>query len=484
MYGTPWTFFEQKKMWAAIIMQNFTAIICLFVGTVGFSQEEKPNFIIFFVDDLGWNDVGFMGSKFYETPHIDRMAREGMKFTSAYANAPNCAPSRACLMSGLYTPRHGIYTVGTTERGRSEDRKLIPTPNKTELPGTIVTLAEALKAIGYYNAHMGKWHLGNDSETGPEAQGFDINIAGNKSGAPKSYFSPYRNPDLTDGPEGEYITDRLTEEALDFIEEHQKKPFFLYLSHYAVHTPIQAKKEMVAKYRNKAPFGKQDDPEYAAMVESVDRSLGKILLKLKELDLDENTLVLFFSDNGGFGSATDHFPLKGSKGMLYEGGIREPMIAWWPGRIEPDSKTDEVVMGIDFYPTLVELAGGKKYDYLLDGHSLVPLLFQKDGWHRDAIYWHFPAYLQTYRGIKQKDALTKGWRAVPSGAIRKGEWKLIEDFEDGNLQLYNLKEDISESNDLSGTNPTKREELLQDLRQWRLEVGAPVPTELNPRYKN
>jgi len=446
------------------------------------NTSSKPNFIIFFVDDLGWNDVGYMGSKYYETPHIDNMAKEGMVFTNAYANAPNCAPSRACLLSGQYTPRHGVYTVQSPARGNSENRMLIPTPNKTELETEVVTLAEALKKYGYTNAHIGKWHMGNDEGTRPEGQGFDLNIGGNHRGGPNSYFSPYKNPDLPNGPEGEYITDRLTDEALKFIGEHKKTPFFLYMSHYAVHSPIQAKQEKIAKYSSKKPDKKQNDPAYAAMVESTDESLGRILDKLEELNLEENTLVLFFSDNGGFGRVTDHHPLKGSKGMMYEGGIREPMIAWWPGHILPETSCDEVVMGFDFYPTLVNLAGGNPKSFSLDGKDLSSLFFQKGDLDRKAVYWHFPAYLQSYQGIKQPEALTRGWRAVPSSAIRKGDWKLIEDFEDGSLQLYNLREDISESNNLSKSNPKKRKELWKDLKRWRRKVKAPVPREKNPEY--
>ncbi|MEX0313709.1 MAG: sulfatase [Allomuricauda sp.] len=458
-------------------------LFCLFSLLTSCAQEEKPNFIVFFVDDLGWNDVGYMGSKYYETPNIDQMAREGMVFTNAYANAPNCAPSRAALLSGQYAPRHGVYTVGRPDRGNAENRMLIPHPNKTELSGEIVTMAEALKAFGYTNAHIGKWHLGNRDATRPEAQGFDINIAGNELGHPKSYFSPYKNPDLSDGKDGEYLTDRLTNEALDFIEDNKDGPFFVYFAHYAVHTPIQAKSEIISKYKDKKPHLGQDNPSYAAMVESMDQSIGRILQTLKKLKLDKNTLVLFFSDNGGHGGITNHAPLKGSKGMLYEGGIREPMIAWWPKKIEPNSKSDEVVIGTDFYPTLVSLAGGNPKDYPIDGEDLTPLFFQKKNLEREAVYWHFPAYLEGYHGIKQEEALTRGWRAVPSGAIRKGDWKLIEDFEDGRVQLYNIKEDISENTDLSATHPEKKEELWKDLKNWRKRINAPVPTKKNPLYK-
>ncbi|MCG8311213.1 MAG: sulfatase [Cytophagales bacterium] len=468
----------------SVIGNRFTILLLLAFVAPSFSFEaKKPNFIIFLVDDLGWKDVGYMGSNFYQTPHIDHMAEEGMIFTNAYANASNCAPTRACLMSGMYSTRHGVYTVGDPARGKTENRMLIPEKNKTTLDGKFITLAEALKENGYITCHVGKWHLGADEYTSPEAQGFDVNIGGNHAGHPRSYFSPYKNPNLPDVLHGEYLTDRLTDEALKFIDESKENPFFLYFAHYAVHTPIQAKSALIEKYENKKGDLGQDNPKYAAMIESTDQSLGRILKKLDDLDLDRNTVVIFFSDNGGHGGVTTHYPLRGSKGMLYEGGCREPMIVRWPGRIQAGTINEEVVMGMDFYPTLVELAGGNAEKYGTDGESLVPLLFETGVLAREAVFWHFPAYLQSYKGIKNPQDLVKGWRAVPSGAIRKGDWKLIEDFEDGSLQLFNLKDDISESTNLAKSMPEKREELLHDLRQWRDHVNAPVPQKRNPGYR-
>ncbi len=440
-------------------------------------SQNQPNIVFIFIDDLGWKDVGFMGSEFYETPNIDRLAKQGMVFTDAYANAPNCAPSRACLLSGQYSPRHGVYTVGSPERGQSRHRKLIPTPNKTVLSPEIVTIAERLKQAGYTCAHMGKWHLGNDPEAGPKAQGFDINVGGNQAGHPRTYFSPYKNPDLEDGLEGEYLTDRLTDEALSFLEKNQSNPFFLYLSHYAVHTPLQAKEDMVEKYEEKDPGPLHDNPTYAAMIESTDQSVGRIMKKLDELKLADNTLVVFFSDNGGHGAITTMDPLRGSKGMLYEGGIREPLIVRWPKKIAPGTTSDTPVIGLDFYPTLLELAGLKpEEDQPMDGVSLMPLLTQSGEIERDAIYWHFPAYLQAYQ---------KGmgpWRTTPAGAIRVGDYKLIEFFEDGKLELYNLREDIGETKNLAEEIPDKTKELHQRMKAWRKKLDAPVPTEKNPDY--
>ena len=440
------------------------------------APEKKPNFVFILIDDLGWKDVGFMGSTFYETPNIDKLAGEGVIFTNAYSNAPNCAPTRACLLSGQYSPRHGVYTVGSSERGKSQLRKLIPVKNHTTLPAAKITIAEALKPAGYVSASIGKWHLGDDPELGPVAQGFDVNVGGNHAGHPKSYFSPYHNKNLRNGPMGEYLTDRLTAEALRFIQKNKDRPFFLYLPHYAVHTPIQAKKALVEKYRNKPGSGGQSNAVYAAMIESTDQGVGRIMDKLDELGLSDNTVVIFFSDNGGYGPVTTMAPLRGSKGMLYEGGIRVPLIIRWPGKIEPGSVCEEPVIGIDFYPTILQMAGvSQPENYTLDGVSLLPL-FAEQKLSRSAIFWHFPAYLQAYRGMKSP------WRTTPAGAVRVGDWKLIEFFEDGKLELYNLKEDIGERNDLSEKMPEKTKELHTLLQVWRKSVNAPVPTKLNPEY--
>jgi arylsulfatase A-like enzyme len=438
---------------------------------------HPPNIILILVDDLGWTDLSCMGSRYYKTPNIDRLATEGILFTSAYANAPNCAPSRACLMTGLYSPRHGIYTVGSSERGRARDRKLIPIPNRQVLDGEAVTIAELLHEAGYATASIGKWHLGKGDQTGPRGQGFDINIGGNRAGSPRSYFSPYRNPDIVDGPAGEYLTDRLTDEAISFIESHRDTPFFVYLPHYAVHAPLQAKKNKIEKYEQKPAVDGHANPRYAAMIESVDENLGRILDKLDELELAQNTLVLFFSDNGGFAGATSNKPLRGFKGMLYEGGIRVPFIARWPGRIEPARKCDVPVIGIDLFPTLLEIAGAAPPDgAILDGESLMPLMTGRCDTTRQAIFWHFPVYVESGK------ALEGTWRTTPAGAIRAGAWKLIEFFEDGRLELYNLDDDIGEANNLAAAMPEKAAELHETLRRWREAVGAPVPREMNPRY--
>ena len=434
------------------------------------ATTSKPNIVLFYIDDLGWKDVGFNGSRYYETPHIDRLASEGIIFTDAYANAPNCAPSRASLMTGLYTPRHKIYTVGSSARGREEDRRMVPVANTTDLALDYVTLAEALKEAGYATGHFGKWHLGR---TGfhPEDQGFDVNVGGYFSGSPRGgHFSPYNNPALADGPEGEYLTDRLTDEALAFVSVNAERPFFLYLAHYAVHTPIQAKMDLTAKYADKPPDGGQENPVYAAMIESTDQSVGRVLDRLEALGLDDDTVVIFYSDNGGAMQATSNEPLRGHKGMLYEGGIRVPLAVRWPARIAPGRVESTPVIGIDLYPTLLEIAGAERRDQQLDGVSLLPLFTGADSLSARSLFWHFPAYLEMPRRFGGP------WRTTPAGAIRRGDYKLIEFFEDGSLELYDLGSDMQETTNLAQSMPDVAEALHDRLKVWRAEVGADMPS--------
>jgi len=440
-------------------------------------KNDKPNIVLILIDDLGWKDVGFMDSTYYETPNIDSLSKQGMVFTNAYSNAPNCAPTRASLLTGLYTPRHKIFTVNSSARGKSRFRKLIPTPNETNLDINIPTIAKVLKNDGYVSASIGKWHLGKNPEYSPAAHGFDLNVGGNHLGHPKSYFSPYKNKELSDGPAGEYLADRLTDEALNFIQANQSKPFFLYFTHYSVHTPLQAKKELIEKYKAKKANKFHKNPKYAAMIESMDESVGRVLRKLDKRHLTENTIVFFVSDNGGHGSITSQEPLRGSKGMLYEGGIRVPMIVRWPGKINPKTTCESPVITSDFFPTILEMCNIHKSTQInFDGESFIPLLLERGKLKREAIFWHFPAYLERYAGIKEP------WRSTPAGAIRSGNWKLIEFFEDGKLELYNLKEDIGEKNNLADLMPDKVKELHQMLVSWRQQTNAPVPTELNPEY--
>ena len=395
------------------------------------------------------------------------------------------APTRACLLSGQYSPRHGIYTVGSGARGSAMLRRLVPPPNQTVLDTKIITLAETLRASGYATFHFGKWHLGSPPMAGPRQQGFDINCGGNQAGSPRGgYFSPYRNPQLTDGPKGECLTDRLSTEAASAIRQHVQhtpaRPFFLYLPFYAVHTPIQTTQKLAAEYSQRPAAGRHRNPKYAAMVQTVDTGVGRVLAGLKEMQVAQRTLVIFTSDNGGLGGyrsadeqlpngITDNAPLKGGKGMLYEGGIRVPMIVRWPGHTRPASTCPIPVITVDFYPTLAEIAGTTMpVGQVCDGVSIRKLL-EGESLPERPLFWHFPGYLQAYgrRGA---------WRTTPAGAVRQGDWKLIEFFEDGRRELYHTGRDISEKYNLVGNEPEIAGQLYALLANWRSRVGALMPT--------
>lgn len=458
------------KRWQHV-MHCLLVVLLMACGVSG--EQRQPNFVFIFADDLGWTDLGCYGSDFYRTPHIDALAAQGMKFTSAYAS-PNCAPTRACLMTGQYTPRHGIYTVSTGARGRAEHRQLIPPDTETDLPLDIPTWPERLRDAGYFTAHLGKWHLGDPPTHGPEQQGFDVNVAGFRAGTPPGgYFPPYRNPYLPDGPDGEYLTDRLTDDAIQLIREHHDKPFFIYLSHYAPHTPIQAKEQDIAYYRSLPPGENHNHATYAAMIHALDQGVGRIMRTLKELDIDDNTIVIFYSDNGPHMRFSNPSPLRGGKGELYEGGIRVPLIIHWPNVTEPGSICHEPVQHIDFYPTFLEITGTPVLEtHVVDGVSLVPLLRNAgDGrLQRDALFWHFPGYLQ---GVLPDQR----WRLTPATAMRARDWKLIEFFEDGRLELYNLADDLGEQHNLAEEYPQIRDNLHAKMRAWRQALKAPMPTQ-------
>jgi len=425
----------------------------------------KPNILLILADDLGWTDGGCFGSKFYETPHIDRLATQGMRFTDSYSACTVCSPSRAALLAGQYPARLHLtdYIPGK-----------VPTKAKLSVPDwtqhlllEVPNLAKTLKSAGYATASIGKWHLGEDAFW-PEKQGFDLNIAGYDHGHPPTYFSPYKIPTLTDGPPGEFLSDRLTSEAIQFIEENKDRPFFVYLPHYAVHHPVMAKPEVIAKYKSKVdPKAPHKRPEYAGLIESVDDSVGRLLAKLDELKLSENTIVIFTSDNGGLASITTNLSLRGGKGTAYEGGVRVPLIIKWPGVTKPGSVCHEPVIGVDFYPTLLAMAGVPVPPGVLDGENIEPLLRQSGSMKRDAIYWHYPHYH------------TCG--ATPYGAIREGDFRLVEFYEDNDVELYNLKDDIGETKDLAATLPEKTAALRQKLHDWRQRVDAQMPTP-NPNY--
>jgi len=456
-------------------------------------SKRKLNFVFILIDDLGWIDTGCYGSSFYETPNIDRLATQGMRFTDAYAASPVCSPTRASILTGKYPARLNLTDwIGGSQRG-----DLLPAEYIHQMPLEEVTIAEAFKESGYSTCFIGKWHLG-DQPFFPEHQGFDINIGGHDAGQPSSYFFPYKNederrsywdvPGLDGGQEDEYLTDRLTDEAVEFIDQSSDQPFLLYLSHYAVHTPVQSKEDLTEKYRVKASelppteglahrneqgYGTtklvQDNAAYAGMIESVDESVGRILDKLDQLDLTDSTAVIFMSDNGGLStlarsrnSPTSNVPLRAGKGWLYEGGIREPLIVRWPGVVAAGSICREPVISTDLYPTMLEIADLQmRPEQHEDGRSLVSLLKQTGPVDREAIFWHFPHY--------------HGSGNRPSGAVRSGDYKLIEWFENGRIELYNLNKDIREENDLAAAMPLKAAELREMLYRWHESVDARMP---------
>ncbi len=456
------------------------AFCCLLFASLTNTQAATPNILFIYVDDLGWKDAGFMGSDFYETPELDKMAAESLVFTDAYSAAANCAPARASLMSGQYTPRHKIFNVGRKPRGDAAHRRLMHVTGTDKLDPDIRTWPQQLQAAGYRTGTFGKWHLSHD----PLPYGFDVNIGGSQSGGPpRGYYPPHgKAPGLQDAPDDEYVTDRLSDEAIKFIRESKDQPWLVYLTHFAVHTPIEAKKTLVPKYQEKAPGDLHDDVRMATMIEAVDQGLGKIRATLDELGVADNTVTIFYSDNGGFGPVTDMDPLKGYKGCFYEGGIRVPFFVHWPGKIKP-GKSAEPITGVDLYPTLCDLAGAElPQNQPLDGVDLVPLFTGEVTALPDrAIFWHFPAYLESYTGTtdEQRDSL---FRTRPCSIIRHGDWKLHQYFEDGAIELYNLRDDIGETTNLAESNPTEAARLLGELQAWQTAIDAPIPTTPNPEF--
>jgi arylsulfatase A-like enzyme len=430
----------------------------------------RPNIIFIMADDLGWTDIGCMGTRYYETPNIDRLSRQGVIMRSYYA-CQNCAPTRAALMSGQYAPRTGVYTVGSFKRGNDKNRLMVPPVNKTRLPLDRQTMADVLQQAGYVTGMFGKWHLGNEPEYQPGKRGFDEAIVSNGR-----HFK-FRTKPSVPVREGEYLADFLTDRAVDFIERHQQETFFLYLAHFAVHTPIQAKQPLIDRFTMKPPVGGHKNPVYAAMIQSVDESVGRVMKVLDDLEIADQTLLIFASDNGGLGGyrvpgtdnrkgITDNTPLRGGKGMLYEGGVRVPFVARWPGNIPAGSKSEEPIVHVDMFPTFMQLAGVRKVDQRLDGVSILPLLREPSrSLKRDAIYWHFPGYLESYI----PDLV---WRTTPVSTIRRGDYKLLEFFEQDRLELYNIKQDPGEQHDLAQQHQQLVKELHQQLVAWRLETGA------------
>ena len=454
------------------LFRNLLAVVlllCLGIIAARAATQPKLNVVLILADDFGWKDLACYGSDLYESPNIDKLARDGMKFTQSYSACTVCSPTRAAIMSGKYP---GRLHITDWIPGLPPDNPKLLVPDWTKyLPLEEKTIADGFHGLGYATASIGKWHLG-DEPYWPEKHGFDINIAGTAAPQPKTYFSPYNIATLTDGPPGEYLTDRLGDEALKFIEQNKSKPFFLYLPHFAVHLPIQAKRPMIEKYGAKKHDGQfQTNEMYAAMIESMDDTVGRIRSKLDELKLADHTLILFASDNGGRVPTTSNLPLRVGKGSCYEGGTRVPLIVYWPGVTKPGSESDTPVMSIDFYPTLLEIVGAKEAARKdIDGVSLVPLLRQTGKLQRDALFWHYPHYQHYQLG-----------GTTPYGAIRSGDFKLIEFFSDMHVELYNIRNDISEQHDLAAKMPEKVNEMRNRLHAWRKEVGAQMPTP-NPAY--
>lgn len=462
--------------------------VSLFIASME-ASAKPPNIVVILADDLGWSDLGCYGADLHETPNIDRLASESVRFTNAYA-MPVCSPTRAALMTGRHAASLQITIWAEGSLSGPTNRKLLQAHSNHDLPHSETTLAKHLQAAGYLTALVGKWHLG-DADHYPEAHGFDVNIGGTHWGAPQTFWWPYRGlgrfgskyryvPHLEFGQPGEYLTDRLTDEALNVIDRVADKPFFLYLAHHAPHTPIEAKDDDVRYFEAKRkPELHHQNAVYAAMIKSFDESIGRVIGKLTERNFDQNTIVVLVSDNGGFIGidrgvgqtvpVTSNTPLRSGKGSCYEGGTRVPLIIRWPGIARPGGLCDEPAVVMDLMPTLLRAADVTlPSDVKIDGIDLGPLLKNQEAkLDRDALFFHYPHYYAT---------------TTPVSAIRAGDWKLLEYFEDDHVELYNLKEDLSETNDLALTSPDKTAELRERLHSWRREVGAAIPTP-NPDFK-
>ncbi len=437
------------------------------------ATPAKPNVVLILADDLGWTDLACFGSDLHETPNLDRLARDGMKFTQNYSACTVCSPTRAALMTGKYPAR--LHVTDWIPGAMPDNPRLIVPEWTKYLPLEETTLAEVFKAAGYSTASIGKWHLGMEPYY-PEKQGFDLNIAGTDKPQPSTYYAPWKIPTLTpDGAAGEYLTDRIGDEAVKFIERSKDRSFFLYLPHFAVHTPIQGRADLVEKYQKKIRAGlRHKNAGYAAMTESMDAAIGRVLAKLAELKLRERTIVVFTSDNGGriTQETTTNVPLRFGKASAYEGGVRVPLIVYWPGVTKAGSISAAPVITMDLFPTIVEMAGlpAGSARTAIDGVSITSLLRGGAKPTRETMYWHYPHHQHYQLG-----------GAMPYGAIRSGDFKLVEFFNDLHVELYNIRADIGEERDLAASHPEKVKDLRQRLHAWRQEVGAQMPTP-NPKH--
>jgi arylsulfatase A-like enzyme len=471
----------------ALVISN-----ALIIGPPATAADRPPNMVVFLVDDLGWTDLGCFGSTFYETPSIDALAESGMRFTVAYAACPVCSPTRASIFTGRYPQRFDVTNfIGSPKNqpdGWPRNTRLLPAPHADRLSLDEVTLAEALRGGGYATFFSGKWHLGPRGFW-PEQQGFDVNKGGVSWGSPRSYFSPYDNPRLSDGPQGEHLPQRLARETCEFIAANAERPFLAYVSFYSVHIPLRAPQELIEKYEAKAAGMKTIDPSwgrerdskvrlvqnhstYAAMIESMDRAVGMVLDQLEELKLTGNTVVLFTSDNGGVATSEGHptanAPLRAGKGWLYDGGIRVPTILRWPGVTKPGSTCSSPIISVDYFPTLMEAAGvSADVTHEIDGQSIVPLL-RGETLEREPLFLDYPHY--------------GNQGGAPAAAVRDGRWKLIHWYEDHSVELFDVEADPSETTNLAGKHPDVVRRLRRSLDGWRQSVGAKPPTP-NPNYK-
>lgn len=470
-----------KLLMCALLCTSFA------VSTALAGPQQKPNIIFIMADDLGWRDVGYAGAEFFETPNIDRMASMGMVFRDAYSGGPNCAPTRACLMTGTYTPRHHIYTPGGQAKGNPafmklfvpakerKDRKLNSQAAKqfevtNQLNPDFVCIPEVLKDAGYVSARLGKWHLGTDT------QGFDLSSSDGEGGPGGSFYGEVD------------VAEKLTDRAIQFMEENKEGPFFLYLAHWDVHTPHKAYADVVKRYEEKlkqVPVGQRMNikPEYAGMIEAVDKSVGRVLKKVEELGIGRNTLIVFTSDNGGMSSVSQLDPLRGEKGSLFEAGVRVPCIMLWDGHIQPGSISATPITSVDYLPTFARLSGAPLPNAQpVDGDDLSPLMEGKAISER-SIFWHYPLYLRG-RGlaIELTGGRTYSWRGFPSTSLRRGDYKLVEFHETDTVALYNLRKDPAESRDLAKQMPELTAKLRAELDAWQAQVDAPVPNIPNPEY--
>lgn len=467
-------------------MKTALSCILLIYSSIA-STSAKPNIIFIMADDLGWKDVGYAGAEFFETPNIDRMRADGMRFDAAYSGGPNCAPTRACLMTGMYTPRHHVYQPGAKSKGKTQYMKLlVPAVEQkdeqlklqatealkitTALDPKFTSLAEVLKQSGYTTARLGKWHLGEDT------QGFDLSTTDGEDSLKDNFYG-----DID-------VAEKLTDRAIQFIEDNKDGPFFLYVPHWDVHGPWRARSKVVAKYKaklDKIPESERFNfnPVYAGMIEAIDTSVGRISDTVDRLGLSENTLIIFTSDNGGIDKMSQLAPLRSQKGSLFEGGTRIPCVMRWKDHIEPGTSCDTPITSVDYLPTFASLGNAPLPNkQAVDGTDISPLMFGKPIPER-SIFWHYPLYLKGKGlSIKMSDGVTYSWRGFPSTAIRRGQYKMIEFLETDTAELYDLTNDPGEEHDLSKEMPDLASKMRAELDAWQDSTKAPIPAILNPKY--